>query len=280
MMDWSKVAGFGVAGNFTGHLEQAGESPDFVNVQVQDAKAPKGVFPFYLPNTTGRNTSTNPYSHCEIHLLNLHENHQIEPEVSILFDATYEAGLLTSLTPIQAMAHNDCSIRRHGANKISEKKNWGPASKGVSKVAIPLNGLHQGNRLDDYVLGCYLLRDGHLTKYGQTSLVKDYSYYHDTLLNWLIDKFNNQQDTGPLENLSELLKESGYPSQLCISIGATRYTEYGTTTFLKPDDIACVVLYNPNQYSEADIESHLSSTDTALPDAAILKQLVSYCKSN
>ena len=275
-MEWSQVAGFGVAGNFTGHLEQAGESPDFVNVTVQDSTAPKGVFPFYLPNTNGRNTSTNPYSHDEIRLLNLEENHQIEPEVSILFNATYEHGHLKLLEPIQAMAHNDCSIRRKGAKKISEKKNWGLSSKGISSTSIPLDGLHKGSRLDEYVLGCYLLRDGQLSKYGQTSFVKDYSYYHETLLNWLIDKFNHQQNHGPLENLAELLEESGHPKQLCISIGATRYTKFGTETFLQHNDISCVVLYNPRQYSEADIEAHLISTDGELPDAAILKQRVTY----
>ena len=85
-MDWSQIAGFGVAGNFTGHLDQAGESPDFVHVKVEDATAPKGIFPFYLPNVDGYPLSCNPYSSTEIQLLNLHENHQIEPEVSILFD--------------------------------------------------------------------------------------------------------------------------------------------------------------------------------------------------
>jgi hypothetical protein len=38
--------GFGVAGNFAGHLEQAGESADFVNV-ASNGVAPKGIFPSY-----------------------------------------------------------------------------------------------------------------------------------------------------------------------------------------------------------------------------------------
>ena len=275
-MNWSDVAGFGVAGNFTGHLEQAGESPDFVHVQVQDASAPKGIFPFYLPNVEDHPLSQNPYSASEIHLLNLHENHQIEPEVSILFNVTYEEGRVTSLQPIQAMAHNDCSIRRKGAKKISEKKNWGACSKGVSEAFIPLTNLAPGGTLDEYVLGCYLIRDGILHTYGVTSNVKEYSYFHETLLNWLVAKFNTQKDHGPLEDLAQHLSDTEYPSHVCVSIGATRYTAYGEQTFLAPDDIACVVLYNPEHYSAAQLEQHLLSSESQLANAAILKQRVIY----
>ena len=42
--------GFGVAGNFAGHLEQAGEDADFVNVS-SEGSAPKGIFPWYAPGT-------------------------------------------------------------------------------------------------------------------------------------------------------------------------------------------------------------------------------------
>ena len=44
-MDLTKMIGFGVAGNFAGHLEQAGEASDFVNVKVKDAIQPKAIFP-------------------------------------------------------------------------------------------------------------------------------------------------------------------------------------------------------------------------------------------
>lgn len=44
--------GFGVAGNFAGHLEQAGESADFVNV-ASNGIAPKGIFPWYVPGDGG-----------------------------------------------------------------------------------------------------------------------------------------------------------------------------------------------------------------------------------
>ena len=47
--DLSKAATFGVAGNFTGHLEQAGEAVDFKNVLVLEENAPKAIFPTYIP---------------------------------------------------------------------------------------------------------------------------------------------------------------------------------------------------------------------------------------
>ena len=47
--DLRQMATFGVAGNFTGHLEQAGEAKDFSNIATKDKNAPKAIFPTYLP---------------------------------------------------------------------------------------------------------------------------------------------------------------------------------------------------------------------------------------
>src|SRR6476619_3305751 len=79
--------GFGVAGNFAGHLEQAGEAADFVNVKTEgkEGSVPKGIFPWYAP---GSDTFLGefPLSNDAIVLpaesdgpLNL----QIEPEVGL-----------------------------------------------------------------------------------------------------------------------------------------------------------------------------------------------------
>jgi len=45
------IIGFGIAGNFAHHLEQAGESEDFVDVAVEEDDAPKGIFPTYIPDS-------------------------------------------------------------------------------------------------------------------------------------------------------------------------------------------------------------------------------------
>lgn len=51
-MTFKDFIGFGVAGNFTGHLEQAGEAADFVAVKTEEAIQPKAIFPFYVPSET------------------------------------------------------------------------------------------------------------------------------------------------------------------------------------------------------------------------------------
>ena len=47
--DTTDIPCFGVAGNFTGHLEQAGEAADFKNVKTLEQNAPKAIFPTFLP---------------------------------------------------------------------------------------------------------------------------------------------------------------------------------------------------------------------------------------
>ncbi len=66
-------------------------------------------------------------------------------------------------------AYNDCSIRRPNAKKISEKKNWGEESKGLSPTLLPLSHFAAGCELDDYRIACYLERDGELHPYGSTA---------------------------------------------------------------------------------------------------------------
>ena len=49
--------GFGVAGNFAGHLDQAGEAVDFATVAVKEG-APKGIFPGTHRDTTASSASS------------------------------------------------------------------------------------------------------------------------------------------------------------------------------------------------------------------------------
>ena len=134
--------GFGVAGNFAGHLEQAGEAADFVSVGGDDTK-PKGIFPFYVPGGStflaqfplSSDTITLPVSDVPLNL-------QIEPEAGVVVAVTYDGdGAVSTLTPTAIGAFNDCSIRREGAKKISEKKNWGPDSKGLAERLFPVTDL-------------------------------------------------------------------------------------------------------------------------------------------
>lgn len=44
--DFKNMICFGVAGNFAGHLEQAGEAADFISVQTEEEIQPKAIFLF------------------------------------------------------------------------------------------------------------------------------------------------------------------------------------------------------------------------------------------
>ncbi|MCH2187742.1 DUF5718 family protein [Myxococcota bacterium] len=258
----AETIGLGVAGNFTGHLEQAGEADDFRGIRTTSAEAPKGIFPFYVPGSADHFLHCMPISSTSIVLAPGGEKHQIEPEVALLCDVSYEDGRVISLNPRFAMAHNDCSIRRPGALKISEKKNWGPCSKGTSDRGIAVDQFREGGILDSYRIACFLQRDGELFEYGVESAVTGYRYYGDRLIEWLIDQMNQQSDQGPLENISKWLEVAGYPQHALISIGATRYTPYGEATFLRQGDVASVIVYDAQLHSKETVRDWAAGRQT------------------
>ncbi|MEH3139370.1 MAG: DUF5718 family protein [Mycobacterium kyogaense] len=253
MRDWF---GFGVAGNFAGHLEQAGEAVDFVNV-ASEGEAPKGIFPWYAP---GSDTFLGefPLSNDAIQLpaesdgpLNL----QIEPEVGLACRVVWQGDTAVTLQPFALGAFNDCSIRRPGAKKISHKKNWGPASKGVSGSFFEISDLTPDGPTATLRLVCFLHSDGEEHAYGVDSPVIGYSYYGEVLLDWIVERLANQkgsEDT-PLEDVGALMVASGRPENVLIGIGATRYTELGETTFLKSGDDAIVRVYDTADDAAAEL---------------------------
>lgn len=126
-IELKNTACFGVAGNFTGHLEQAGEAADFVSVAAAE-NAPKAVFPTYIPGACGTVPSflgVFPFDSLEIRFLEGEKKVQIEPECAVVFRAHWNGDVIESLVPLCFGASNDCSIRKEGAKKISLKKNWG-----------------------------------------------------------------------------------------------------------------------------------------------------------
>lgn len=274
-MDWERVIGLGVAGNFTGHLEQAGEADDFKDLVIEDANAPKGVFPFYVPGDSEHFLHTFPISSDRVRLGSDDEKHQIEPEVSLLCDLEWDGERVAAVRPRHAMAHNDCSIRREGANKISEKKNWGAETKGTSAQSIEIDRFEAGGILDHCRIASFLLRDGALTDYGVDSPASSYSYMYGQLLDWLVVKLNEQVDEGPLENISDWLRIAGRPGQAIISIGATRYTEFGETTFLERGDQAIVIVYDGRRFDTEAIRA-IARGDAPTPgaDLSVLRQEV------
>lgn len=253
-VDLHDVIGLGVAGNFAGHLEQAGEQADFTNVQVAEDIAPKGIFPFYLPSKGTSQLEQFPLSSEFIIAPSDQKNIQIEPEVALLCKLEYKAEEVVAIIPQQFGAYNDCSIRKPNAKKISDKKNWGSSSKGLSARLITIDSFAKGGIMDNYRIACYLGRAGKLHEYGINSPVLGYSYFYEKLINWMLIKMNGQVDDGPLESISDLLKQCAFPEYALISIGATKYTEFGQTNYLQTGDKIYVIVYDSSIHANHSLD--------------------------
>lgn len=283
--DLTKMATFGVAGNFTGHLEQAGEASDFVNVKTKEAIAPKAMFPTYVPlkqssDCNCKNLKTPaflskfPFDENKIIYPAGEQKIQLEPECAIIFDVKWKKGKVEKLSPLVFGASNDCSIRKEGAKKISQKKNWGESSKGFSSQLISIDSFDAEGILNRYRIASFMIRGKEVFTYGEDSAVRDYSYIYEKLNDWMIEKLNGQEDGGPAENINSYLNEAGCPEQIMISIGATRYTEFGETNFLNGGDESVVILYPEDKYSFTDIKSGLEKGISFDADVSVLRQKI------
>ncbi len=253
-MNFSHAIGLGVAGNFAHHLEQAGELEDFKHVVTKEEGAPKGIFPFYLPDSSTF-LGLYPIGNETLILPTYEANAQVEPEVAVLFEIIYdENNRVEDLIAKQFTAFNDCTIRKEGAKKISEKKSWSPASKGMAKEWISIDKFEEGGVMDAYHLCSFVKRDGVLHPYGVDAPLLGYSYFYSKLKDWLIEKMNEQKDFGPLEDIAVHLKDTNYPKEAIISIGATAYAEFGEKHYLESGDEVYVVVYDSTQ-AKGDIEA-------------------------
>ncbi len=272
------AAGIGVAGNFAGHLEQAGEAADFANVVPTASEAPKGIFPWFMPGREGF-LGTFPVTHDVLELpdepgVDL----QIEPEVGVLVGLTYdEHGTVVGIAPQAAAAWNDCSIRREGTRKISHKKNWGPASKGVAARGFAVEDISAEGGLADLRIASFMRRGGEVHAYGVDSPARGYSYAGATLIDWMLDRLRHQvgADDTPLEPVGRYLDEAGRPDYALIGIGATRYTAFGECTYLIAGDESIVIVYDAAASSPDEVARAVAAGDEhALPRASVLVQHV------
>lgn len=284
-----KIPSFGVAGNFTGHLEQAGEAVDFANVKTAEQNAPKAIFPTYIPLKSidkkdkikneelakvPENLLKFPFDQDKIIFPQNEENIQVEPECALIFETTWDNQKLKSLKPICFGASNDCSIRKPGAKKISQKKNWGKSSKGLSNNLIDVDTFEQGSILDNYNIASFIKRNNEIFEYGEDSAIKDYSYIYEKLINWLIEKINNQQDEGPAEKIYDYLVQSDFPSKIMISIGATRYTEFGEKNYLQKGDKSYIIIYPKKKYSKESLIKKIKNDEVFEKEISALIQEV------
>ena len=296
--DLHTVFGFGVAGNFAGHLEQAGEAADFVGIGSAEHEAPKGIFPWFVPGAAAADArdqleptepggvppflGTFPLSSTEIVLpagdgLNL----QIEPEVGLLARVTYgddEDGAVVSLQP-EAIARlqrlldpppgreEDQPQEELGRGRArGSRRCWSP-----STTSRPM----ARRRPSGWPASCAATASVHA--YGIDSALPDYSYYGDQLLDWIVDRLANQTGSAdtPLEPVGAYLRAAGNPPVVLIGIGATRYTPLGESTFLQVGDESIVVVYDGAESSAEDVAAAVTAgTEDELPVASVLRQRV------
>ena len=62
--------------------------------------------------------------------------------------------------------------------------------------------------------------------------------------------------------------------QAIISIGATRYTEFGETHFLQPNDLSIVAVYDGEKYSAEEIEKMARDEKFADDISALIQKVV------
>jgi len=284
MAKYKNFIGLGIAGNFALHLDQAGEAEDFKDIMTAEEAAPKGMFPFFLPKVQNPLNkaelhakdflSTYPLGADNIKLPKSGANIQAEPEVALVCDLEYTMGRLTNIIPRYFGAYNDCSIRVEGAEKISEKKNWGHECKGFSNTLFPVKSFLQSSNMDNYSICSFLRRDGQIHPYGEDVELTGYSYFHEKLLDWMLNQINTQEDVGPLEPINEYIQACDYPKEAIISIGATRYTEYGEKTYLQEGDEMIVIVYDRTKVNSDDVLKAVESSSYDRENMSVLAQKI------
>ncbi|MCW8838884.1 MAG: DUF5718 family protein, partial [Thiovulaceae bacterium] len=269
--------GLGIAGNFALHLDQAGEAEDFKDIITADEAAPKGMFPFYLPKPVEAAKdilNTYPLDADYIKLPEQDVNVQAEPEVGLVCELEYTGERLIAIKPTHFGAYNDCSIRVKGASKISDKKNWGKSSKGLSNTLFEIDAFAEGGVMDKFSIASFLRRGNEVHAYGEDVELNGYNYFYSKLTDWMVKQIDTQNDFGPLEDLISYISECDQPSKAIISIGATRYTKYGETTFLKSGDEVIIVVYDNTKHSASEISKRVIDSVYTDDTMSVLKQKV------
>lgn len=278
-LNFKEIPSFGVAGNFTDHLEQAGEARDFIGMKTAEENAPKAIFPTYIPVVKELGLVP-PFLHIfpfdpeKIIYPAGEDKIQMESECALVCRLEWNGDRITRLVPFLFGASNDCSIRKEGAKKISLKKNWGKSSKGLSSHLLDIDEFSERGNISRYRITSFLLRGKEVYQYGEDSAVRDYSYIFEKLVDWMLVKLNDQKDEGPAEDIGHYLRACGHPENIVISIGATRYTEYGKSNFLNQGDESLVLLYPEDKYTPQQIEEMASKRDFSATDISALCQKV------
>lgn len=272
LKSWHRTFGLGVAGNVAGHMQQAGEAD-----ASHSSNMPAAVFTFYAPHPHTVDATEDevlgrlenfPVTNAVIDFPPHGGNVQVEPEMGLLCDIVYakDSSSVERLIPRRVAAFNDCSIRQlDGSSKLSEKKNWGAGSKGISLRSFRINSISKGSYVDQLCLASYIQRGEDTFQYSVPAPARNYLLFHDALLDWIVDSINTQQDTDKWEEIFPLLVESDYPVSMWIALGAGEYTDWGSTNYLQPKDQSLVMVYDeeifPNGPDEELVEKLFEEGD-------------------
>lgn len=284
LKNWHRTYGLGVAGNVAGHMAQAGEADAAAD---STPSMPAGVFTFYAPHphTVDAPESevldrlgTFPVTNAVIDFPRVGGNVQVEPEMGLYVDIVYSEDQKTveRLQPRRIAAFNDCSIRKlDGSKKLSERKNWGFGSKGISLRSFRVNSLSPGTFVDHLVLVSYINRGGNIEQYSVAAPARNYLLFHEPLLRWIMDSINYQKNEGNWEEIFQQLVASDYPTSMWIALGAGEYTEWGQTNFLEAKDECVVMIYDEQVFPNApglEVVSTLFNDSAAPPGIIALHQ--------
>ena len=194
--------------------------------------------------------------------------------MALLCDFEFRDGKLLDIIPKYFGAFNDCSNRIQNGDKLSTKKNWGKGSKGIANDLIAIDNFEEDGILSKYHIASFIRRDGVFKDYGTTSAVKSYSYFFGQLKDWMIEKFNTQEDMGPLEEINPFIKDLDKHKGLLIAAGATAYSDFGKNNFLEKGDEIFVYVYNAHIHSFEDIMQDMSGMGIHLSQCSKLHQVV------
>jgi hypothetical protein len=257
--------GLGIGGNSAGHLDETGEGAALG--QQFDASKPQVLFPFYVPGAVDAYLSVDPYSSTTICLPQSDDARvQMEPELALKFAVSYDdAGLIRALKPEAVTLMNDVTHRNASVSKLAEKKNWGQGSKGIASHEIPIDALTPGCALDHYCMAAFHRVGGSWIPCCDETWVTDYSYFHETLIDWIIEQINGQVGGGVLHHIPTLLAQAGHPKTLLVAIGAGRYNDYGRAHRLSAKDETLVALYDARIYDALKIGELIVHHDVLAP---------------
>lgn len=269
MSDFKDILGFGIAGNFAQHLEQAGEAADFATLAREQGE-PKGIFPFYIP---GNSSFLGRYP-LNSKILEIPKNSsvQAEPEIALRLALSYDKNGICDIKALSFMSFNDASIRGVKAPKISHKKNFSSASRGAGNE-IAINSFENGGICDDFSLVSFLRSGAEFVQYGECAKLVEYGYFYSKLLEWIKITLNTQKDEAVLEHLAPFFASK--PEQILLALGATRYQPNMENRYFKANDEIYIIAFNHKKFSLDEI-SKLAKNDAIIAnnDISVLKQKV------